>query len=73
MNDKIMQILNENGLMYDNNKLVSNIDSLQYMSALVSLEEELDFELPDEYLGQDILSNFDRLCEIVDEAFSLCY
>jgi len=73
LKDKVMQILNENGLMYEDDKLLSNIDSLQYMSVLVSLEEELDFELPDEYLGQDILSSFIRLCEIVDESYSLSH
>ena len=62
-----MQILTENGLTYDNDKLISDIDSIQYMSVLVSLEEEMDFEIPDEYLGQDILSSFQRIYDIVIE------
>lgn len=65
--DELMNILNENGLEYDGDKLVGEIDSLQYMSLLVNLEEELDFEFPEEMLGQDLFSSFSRLDQIIRE------
>lgn len=67
LEQKILQILTDNGFAYENNIMVSEMDSFQYMSALVNLEEDLGFEFPDEYLGKDLLSDLSRLMTIIQK------
>lgn len=57
--------------LYGKIYISAKLAGIQYMSVLVSLEEEMDFEIPDEYLGQDILSSFQRLCDIVFESIGV--
>lgn len=47
------------------------MDSYQYMSALVGLEEEFCIEFPERYLGENIFDNVDRLGNIITECLSL--
>lgn len=65
MREKLLEILMDNGLEYEGEYLICEVDSLQYMSLMVNIEEEFDIEFPDDFLGQDIFSNFERLYEIV--------
>lgn len=65
MREKLYEILEGNGLEYEGEYLVGEVDSLQYMSLMVDIEEEFDIEFPDAFLGENIFSNFERLCEIV--------
>lgn len=71
MKEKILEILEENGYEYVNNKLITDIDSLQYMAALVALEEEFEFEFMDSLLGQDIFGNLETIYMIVNECRNL--
>jgi acyl carrier protein len=65
MKEKLLELLIDNGLEYEGNNLICEIDSMQYMSLMVGIEEEFDIEFPDIILGQDIFSNFELLYEIV--------
>lgn len=46
------------------------IDSIQFISFIVNLEEKLEFVFPDEYLLYDSIATIDILCEIIDQAKS---
>ncbi len=65
MRDRLFTIMEDNGVEYEDNVLVTEIDSIQYMSLMVEIEEEFEIEFPDMFLGENIFENFDRLCEIV--------
>lgn len=46
------------------------VDSIQFITFIVNLEEKLEFTFPDEYLLYDSIATIDLLCEIIDQAKS---
>lgn len=47
---KIQNCLEENGIEVLNDGTLDNVDSISFISSIVSLEEEFNIEFPDEYL-----------------------
>lgn len=46
-------------------KIGEGIDSFTYISIIVEIENRFDIEIPDEYLGINLLSSIDSLCEMI--------
>lgn len=67
MKDKVQNCLEENGILISNTGELENVDSISFISAIVSLEEEFDIEFPDEYLVQNNMANIDDVCRIVNQ------
>ncbi|MBO5197703.1 MAG: hypothetical protein J6B85_04175 [Lachnospiraceae bacterium] len=63
--NKLAAIFEENGLDIENITMLKEMDSLQYVSILVSAEEEFGIEFPDTVLTQNILGEIDGLCELI--------
>lgn len=63
--NKLLMIFEENGINTVNEISLKDIDSLQYISILVSIEEELGIEFPDSVLTQNIMGDIDGLCELI--------
>lgn len=75
LRNKVLDIFFENGVHIDQGKAMHDfsiaelpIDSFQYMSILVVLEEEFDFEFSDEVLLIDKLISFDAFCRLIYES-----
>lgn len=67
MKNSLMSILEDNGLQYNDDLLIGEVDSFLHMSLLVEIEEAMDMEFPEELLGQNIFSSFSRLYQIIYE------
>lgn len=70
MRDKILKILEENGVFIDNTEVDFDIteyieDSLQFINFIVTLEEELGINFPNEMISLDNLKSFNAFCEII--------
>lgn len=50
LNDRISKCFEENGILILRNGIFDNIDSINFISTIISLESEFDIEIPDEYL-----------------------
>lgn len=44
---------------------IKEMDSFIYITTLVELENEFSIEIPDSYLGHDIFSSMESLCDII--------
>jgi len=70
--EKLIKVLELSGIIIDS-KSETDIDlrgyitdSLQYISTIVSIENEFDIEFPDEVLKYDSLMSLNAFSEIVD-------
>lgn len=64
--EKIEMILAENGISINKTGTLIDVDSISFISAIVSIEEEFDIEIPDEYLYIDALNNTESISGIVE-------
>lgn len=64
--ERLINCLEENGLKFDENGLQGIVDSFVLVSTMVSIEEEFDIEIPEVYLGKDLFSSIQHLCEVVE-------
>lgn len=44
---------------------IKEMDSFIYITTLVELENEFSIEIPDSYLGHNIFSSMESLCDII--------
>lgn len=68
--EKVIEIVEENGIEIDNSGSFDNIDSLKFISTLVSIEQVFNIEIPDEYLLGENSINIESLTAIVDNELS---
>ena len=59
---KIQNCLEENGIEVLNDGTLDNVDSISFISSIVSLEEEFNIEFPDEYLLIEKMNNINNIC-----------
>ena len=71
--EKVLLLLNDLGngieecdLTKDINLQEFIIDSLQFISFIISLEEKFDIEFPDELLQTDNIKSLNAFCDIID-------
>ena len=64
---RLEKVFNENGLTIDLDKQSSilELDSLQIISLFVSIEDEFNMEIPDEFLTREVLSSFNDFYEML--------
>lgn len=63
--EEILEILDDNGITYMNDKIDSDIDSIQYISTMVSIEEKFEIEIPESYLVGQSLDDISHLVSLV--------
>ena len=72
---RLEKVFNENGLTIDldNQSSILELDSLQIISLFVSIEDEFNMEIPDEFLSREVLSSFnDFFAKVNITLSSLC-
>ena len=64
---RLEKVFNENGLTIDldNQRSILELDSLQIISLFVSIEDEFNMEIPDEFLTREVLSSFNDFYEML--------
>jgi len=66
LKETIQKCLNENGIIVSDEGKFEEVNSINFISTIISLEQELEIEFPDEYLLMDIMRSFEHLYEIVE-------
>ena len=71
--EKIISVLEEMGIYLENIEDTTPlqeyiVDSIQFITFIISLEEKFSFVFPDEFLSYDSISTLGALCQIVEEA-----
>lgn len=67
---KVIEIVEENGIEIDSSGSFENIDSLKFISTLVSIEQAFNIEIPDDYLLLENTINIESLTAIIDNELS---
>lgn len=69
LEEKMKQIFAENGLeiFAGEEEAILDIDSLRLISLIVSVEDEFEIEIPDEYLSQAVLGSFADFLKLVSD------
>ena len=64
---RLEKVFNENELTIDldNQSSILELDSLQIISLFVSIEDEFNMEIPDEFLTREVLSSFNDFYEML--------
>lgn len=63
--DRVRNCIEENGIEVLDNGELGNVESINFISAIISIELEFGIQIPDEYLLSDTMSNLEHLCYIV--------
>lgn len=71
IHDQIVEIFEENGVDVENADSFNNIESIQYISIIVDIEQKFDVSLPDYILTRDDILNFDQFADIVKEVITV--
>lgn len=71
IHDQIVEIFEENGVDVENADSFNNIESIQYISIIVDIEQKFDVPLPDYILTRDDILNFDQFADIVKEVITV--
>lgn len=71
--DDILEVLENMGIYIDQDEELIDlqayiVDSIQFITFIVNLEEKLEFTFPDEYLLYESIASIDLLCEIIEQA-----
>ena len=64
--ESINKMLEENGIELDEQGVLTNVDSISFISTIVSIEQEFDIEFPDEYLLLSSLSSINDIVRVVE-------
>lgn len=67
---RVCNCLEKNGIVILEDGTFDNLDSINFISAIVDLESEFDIEFPDEYLSMEIFSEFEQLVFTIKEMVS---
>lgn len=59
MKQIVCHVFEENGIDINDQDAVENMDSLEYIATLVSLEEKFKIEFPDSMLTRNMFENMD--------------
>lgn len=61
----IKEILDDNGIDYDGTH-IEETDSMQYISALVAIEEKFDVEIPESYMAGESFDDIGKLAALIE-------
>lgn len=62
---RVMNCLEENGIEVCKDGTFNELESVEFISMVVSLEEEFMIEFPDEYLLTYKLTNVNIICNVI--------
>ena len=65
--NKVVEILEENGIEIDEKSEISALTSIQYISSLVAIEEYFDIQFSDEFLSMNYTPNIESFVTIIEE------
>ena len=67
--EQLKKVFLENGIIpsFNDNTGEIQIDSIQFVSLIVDIEKEFMINFPDEYLGGDMLKNYDDYLHVVTQ------
>lgn len=66
---EIEKIFEENGVDFNNSENLENIDSIQYVTIIVEIEQLFNITLPDYFFVENSLSDFPRLINVVTDIY----
>ncbi|MBQ8392456.1 MAG: hypothetical protein IJX51_01660 [Clostridia bacterium] len=69
--DQVVQVLEEMGILIESDEYDVNlqdfiVDSIQFITFIVNVEEKLNLTFPDEYLNYDNIETLHKFCEILE-------
>lgn len=67
---RVIEIVEENGIEIDDEGKFDNVDSIKFISMLVSIEQEFNIEIPDDFLLLDNILNISSITAIVENELS---
>lgn len=62
---EIIRIFEENGLNVASTQELENVDSIQYVSIIVEIEQLLNIAVPDFLLGMNAFKDFDGFVNVI--------
>jgi acyl carrier protein len=65
INERVLKCIEENGIVVLEDGNFDNMDSINFISAVISIESEFDIEFPDEYLLMSTFCDFKNVVLIV--------
>lgn len=68
--ERIRKCIEESGIDVLESGELDNIESINFISAIVNMEQEFDIEFPDEYLLIDTMSNIENICYVVKQVIN---
>ena len=64
--ERVMRCLEENGVIIDDDGNLPDIESVVFISTVLTIEEEFGIEFPDEYLSITYFSNIDDIIDTIN-------
>lgn len=68
--EKIIQCLEESGIIVKADGQIEVLDSVTFVSAILALEEEFEIEISEEYLLTDFMKSLEQVEVIIDTILS---
>lgn len=65
--DELERIFSDNGIDVTDKSQLANIDSLTYILLLTEIEQKYDIIFPDDFLGQNVATDFGVFVSCVSE------
>jgi acyl carrier protein len=67
ISERILKCIEENGIVVLEDGNFDNMNSINFISAVVSIESEFDIEFPDEYLLMSTFCDFESVVFIIED------
>lgn len=64
--EKVRACLEECGIVIHDDGTIEQMDSINYVTAILSLEEAFDIEFPDEFLNFEIMVSLNKVKDTVE-------
>lgn len=65
--EQVIEIIEENGIVIEENDKFAEIDSLQLVSCILMLEENFKIAFPDDFLGVENFLDVNSICYVIEE------
>lgn len=67
INERVLKCMEENGIIVLKNGNFDNMDSINFISAVISIESEFDIEFPDEFLSMSTFCDFENVVLVIGD------
>ena len=67
INERVLKCMEENGIIVLKNGSFDNMDSINFISAVISIESEFDIEFPDEFLSMSTFCDFENVVLVISD------